>query len=287
MLLYLLFLAAAAAITGQNFVNFLSSFTGELREENIVLLRYMIISQGIALFIVPAIIFFVLMNPAPGFNFMVFRTPGIIEVGLVVVLAFCIFPVTSFTGLLNSSFHLPDFFSGVEQWMHKKEDAAARITDLFMVSDTFGIMLFNVFMIAVIPALGEELIFRGVFQKIFHNLFKSDHLAIWITAILFSAIHFQFFGFVPRLILGLVFGYLYFWSGTLWLPVISHFVNNAVPVAGAYLMGWERLNGTTDIKVWEQIFVLPVPIIIAIAIMCYFRRKGIEKAGIGMNETIT
>ena len=95
-------------------------------------------------------------------------------------------------------------------------------------------------MLAVLPAIGEELIFRGVFQKIFYDFFKSGHMAIWVTAFLFSALHFQFYGFIPRLILGLVFGYLFFWSGTLWLPVLSHFVNNAVPVIGVYIQGWDN-----------------------------------------------
>lgn len=276
MLLFFVFLSGAAAITGQDFTDFLGARSAEYGKEHILMLRYLVVSQGIALFIIPAIIILALMNPVPGFNFMLLKTPGIIEVGLVIVLAFCIFPITSFAGQLNSSLHVPDFLSGVEQWMKKKEYNAAHITDLLMVSDTFRVMLVNIFMIAVIPALGEELIFRGVFQKIFCNLFKSGHLAIWVTAILFSAFHFQFFGFVPRLILGLIFGYLFFWSGTLWIPVISHFVNNAVPVVGAYLFGWEKLNGTADIIIWKQLFVLPLPILVMTVIMIYFRNKGRE-----------
>jgi uncharacterized protein len=125
-------------------------------------------------------------------------------------------------------------------------------------------------MLAVIPAIGEELIFRGVFQKIFYDLFKSGHLAIWVTAFAFSALHFQFFGFIPRFILGLVFGYLFYWSGTLWLPVISHFVNNAVPVIGAYIQS----KGCFGILSWEQIIILPLMVIISIFILRYFRNKS-------------
>jgi membrane protease YdiL (CAAX protease family) len=181
--------------------------------------------------------------------------------------------------------HLPDWLSGVEQWMIEKEDNATRLTDSLMTSNTFWIMILNVLVIAVMPAIGEELIFRGIFQKIFYNLFKSGHLAIWFTAFVFSAIHFQFFGFVPRFILGLVFGYLFLWSGTLWLPVISHFVNNAVPVIGAYIQGWEKSNAPMDITLWKQIIGLPLPIIISIIILLYFRNKNKKEATSGFNES--
>lgn len=132
-------------------------------------------------------------------------------------------------------------------------------------------MILNVLIIAVIPAIGEELIFRGVFQRIFYDLFKSGHVAVWITAFVFSAIHFQFFGFVPRFILGLVFGYLFLWSGTLWLPVISHFVNNAVPVIGAYIQGWDNVSSPPEITLWKKIIELSLPIIISIIILLLFQ----------------
>jgi membrane protease YdiL (CAAX protease family) len=157
--------------------------------------------------------------------------------------------------------------------MKAKEDNATHLIDLLIASNTFGIMIFNVFMLAVIPAIGEELIFRGVFQKIFYSLFKSGHLAIWITAFVFSALHFQFFGFIPRFILGLLFGYLFYWSGTLWLPVISHFVNNAVPVIGAYIQS----KGDFGIVSWEQVIILPLITIIGIIILQYFRNKHKRK----------
>ena len=225
------------------------------------------------------------MSPGNQIRLSVLKIPRINEVILVIILAFCIFPITGFTGRLNSEIHLPDWLPGIKQWMIEKEDYATRLIDMLMTSDTFWIMLMNLLMIAVIPAIGEELIFRGVFQKIFCNFFKSGHLAIWVTAFVFSAIHFQFFGFVPRFILGLVFGYLFFWSGTLWLPIISHFVNNAVPVIGEYIQGWDRVKISPDIPLWKQITGLILPITISIIILLYFRSKNKNEAAANMNET--
>ncbi len=241
-------------------------------------LRYLMIAQDISLFIIPGLIILILMrsgkeNLRPG-N----RVPGITDIGLVVVLAFCIFPVTSFAGQLNEGLNLPEWLSGVEKWMTEKEGNATQILDTIIVSHNFGMMIGNLAIIAVIPAVGEEIIFRGVFQKISYGLFRSPHIAILVTSLVFSAIHFQFYGFLPRFILGMVFGYLFFWSGTLWLPVISHFVNNAVPVIGAYIAGWDRLNVQPDSGLLKQVISLPLPVITGIIILIYFRNRYLKNA---------
>ncbi len=169
-------------------------------------MRYLLIIQDISLFIIPSVIILVMMKPESEKKLNELKLPHLKEIGLVIVLAFCIFPVTSFTGQINSSMHLPDWLSGVERWMEEKEDYANSIINKALYSPSFVMMILNLFIIAVLPAIGEELFFRGVLQKILIKLFRSGHIAIWITAFIFSAIHFQFFGFVPRFILGLIFG---------------------------------------------------------------------------------
>ena len=94
-------------------------------------------------------------------------------------------------------------------------------------------MLFNIFLIAFIPAMGEELFFRGALQGALRD-WKGIKTAIWITAIVFSAIHLQFYGFVPRMLLGAFFGYLIFWSNSIWPAVLAHFVNNVMAVIFYY-----------------------------------------------------
>jgi len=98
-------------------------------------------------------------------------------------------------------------------------------------------MISNLFVVAFMAGLSEEIFFRGFIQRLFIENKLNHHLAIWFTAILFSAIHLQFFGFVPRVLLGAVLGYLYFYSGNLWLSIIAHTVNNGFAVVMAYITG--------------------------------------------------
>src|SRR5665648_65634 len=155
--------------------------SSEVSQKNIGFLRYLLISQDISLFIIPGIIILILMKPVRQGIRVDFKIPLIKDILFVAALAFCIFPVTGLAGQLNEGMQLPDWLSGVEQWMIEKEDYATGLVDMLITSVTFNIMMLNILMIAVIPAFGEELIFRGVFQKIFCNLFKSGHLAVWVT----------------------------------------------------------------------------------------------------------
>jgi membrane protease YdiL (CAAX protease family) len=279
---FILNLAGIFIIGGD--LTMLTKSTTSLGAKDIVLLRYLLIVQDIALFTIPSIIILKLMNSESSGRFTEFKMPQLKEIGLVVILTFCIFPVTSFTGQINTMMHLPGWLSCVEHWMTEMETKADTTTDLLIVSKTFGVMMFNLLTFGLITAVAEELIFRGVLQKIFYNLFKSGHTAIWITAFLFSAIHFQFYGFIPRFILGLVFGYLFFWSGNLWFPMIAHFVNNAFPVILVFVQGLEKLNTPSDVPLWHEAIFLPIPIVIGFVILNYFRNKKIESEAMKINQ---
>jgi uncharacterized protein len=262
-----------------------NNFFYEPGSENIEFLRYLMIFQGLSFFIVPAIIILYLMKPVSLKNPMAVNPPKIIELFMVIMLALCIIPITSFTGQINSGMHLPNWLSGVEQWMIENEDRADNLIDLLIDSDTFGIMMLNLFMVALIPAIGEEMIFRGVFQNIFNELFKSGHFAVWFTAFIFSTLHFQFFGFIPRFILGLVYGYLFFWSNTLWFPVIAHFVNNAVPVIVANIQNWMNINSQPSVPLWKQAVGLPLPIVASVLILLYFRNRNRKNSETEVNQS--
>jgi membrane protease YdiL (CAAX protease family) len=284
MVLFAVFLAAGMFIFGTDLA--LLENPGEaVTNKQTGFLKYLLISQHISLFIVPAIILMIKLKPADQRAFADMKRLHISDIAFVIVLAFCLFPVTIITGQLNAEMHFPEWLSGIEQWMREKEDSAGRLFEIVMTPDTVWLLILNVFMIAVLPAIGEELIFRGVFQKIFYKLFRSGHLAVWVTAIIFSTMHFQFYGFLPRLILGLVFGYLFFWSGNLWLPVISHFVNNAVPTIGAYIQKSGDSGITENIPLWKQIIGLALPLLLCIIILMYFRDKYLKGSSESLNET--
>lgn len=127
----------------------------------------------------------------------------------------------------NQSLHLPSSMHAIEQWMINSEKQAENLTKQLLNVNTWGGFLSNILVIAVLAGVGEELLFRGVLQKILIKWTRNIHIGIFITAILFSAIHLQFFGFIPRLILGALLGYLYVWSRSLWVPIIAHAMNNA------------------------------------------------------------
>ncbi|MFN4145800.1 MAG: lysostaphin resistance A-like protein [Runella sp.] len=163
-------------------------------------------------------------------NFIKRPLPPAATIWLSVMVVFVFMPFNSWVIEWNSQLDLPSVLQPLEQWMSDKEAELARMTDFLTSFDTWGQLVVAIGVIAVIPAFGEEVLFRGVIQrKIFHKI-PNSHVAVWLTAALFSAIHLQFYGFVPRLLLGVLFGYLYMWTRTLWIPIIAHFVNNAATV---------------------------------------------------------
>lgn len=163
---------------------------------------------------------------------------------LIFALALCSGAVIEWLGKLNSHLVLPESLSNLEQWMYNQEKQLEEITLTILSDISIGGFLANLLVIAVIPAIGEELLFRGALQGILLRWFRNPHVAIWVAAIIFSAIHLQFYGFLPRMALGALFGYLFFWSKNLWLPIFAHFVNNAGVLVVTFVL--QRQGGTLD-----------------------------------------
>lgn len=150
----------------------------------------------------------------------------------------------------NSEFSFPGFAKEFEAWAREREDTAAELTRFLTDFGSIGELFLALVIIAVLPAIGEEIVFRGLIQNELFRGTKNIHISIWFAAILFSAIHFQFFGFVPRMLLGALFGYLYYWSGNLMLAILAHFVNNAVSVVALYL--YQQGTFTFDVESQES-----------------------------------
>ncbi|MCU4163944.1 lysostaphin resistance A-like protein [Carboxylicivirga caseinilyticus] len=136
----------------------------------------------------------------------------------------------SWTAWINQQLQLPEFLSSVTNWISLKEEQAANLTDLMLTTSDWKQTLVTVFLIAVLPAIGEEWLFRGLIQRELMNLFKNAHIAVIITAIIFSAIHIQFLTFLPRFVLGLILGYMMIYSRNIWMPITAHFTNNFMAV---------------------------------------------------------
>ena len=142
---------------------------------------------------------------------------------LAVVCMLLAFPLVVWLGNINQMISLPD-------WMVTLEKDATKQMEAFLKAGSLGDVVLNVFIIALLPAICEEICFRGALQRILINLVRSPWMGIVLTSILFSALHFQFQGFLPRMFLGIVLGAIYWYSGSIWPAVAAHFVNNAVQV---------------------------------------------------------
>jgi len=139
-------------------------------------------------------------------------------------------PLVQYTVVLNQQLTFPESLKGLEQWMIDKESVAMTLTEAFLRVADWNTFMANFFILAMIPAIGEELLFRGLLMQWLGKAIRNPHINIIITAVLFSAIHMQFFGFLPRFILGVVLGYLAFWTQNLWYPILLHLLNNAITV---------------------------------------------------------
>ena len=158
------------------------------------------------------------------------------DTALALVLVFCVsMPALGWIIKWNEGLHLPQVFSATEQWMREQEDMLADLTKQMLAGTSLTVLFTNLLVIAVVPAICEELLFRGVFLSWLKDGFRNKHLAVWLSAIIFSAFHVQFFGFFPRMLLGVYLGYLFVWTGSLWTPIIAHFLNNAVIVIASFL----------------------------------------------------
>jgi membrane protease YdiL (CAAX protease family) len=135
----------------------------------------------------------------------------------------------------NKGMDLPVFMDGIEKWAFDKEQQLDELTRQITNFTSVGQFLIGLIVIGLLTGIGEELLFRGTLQPLMFRATGNWHAAIWLTAIIFSAIHVQFYGFVPRLLLGVLFGYLYYWSGNMWVPILGHFMNNGLTVTMLYL----------------------------------------------------
>ena len=151
-------------------------------------------------------------------------------------------PALSYIIEWNEQIKLPQFMSSIEVWIREKEDYAAKLSSLMLSGDKIEFLFINLLVMAIIPAICEELLFRGLILTWFKNHLRNIHLSVFLSAIIFSVIHFQFYGFVPRLLLGLYFGYLFIWTGSLLPCIIAHFINNGTAVIISYLSNKQLIN---------------------------------------------
>lgn len=233
----------------------------------------LIIGPGLYLFSIERKNPFDLVSQKPTYGLMILLTAGI-----------TIFFMATNSVVIewNANLKLPEFLKAFETWAREKEDLATEITAFLTRFDSIGEFILAFVVIAVLPGIGEELVFRGLLQPELHRATKNIHVAIWISAIMFSAIHMQFFGFVPRVLLGALFGYLYFWSGDLRISMFAHFVNNGFSVIMMYLNQLEIVN--IDLEAPEA---APWPAVVGFTILTFALLIYLKKFYEARNTTLS
>lgn len=166
----------------------------------------------------------------------------------------------------NKSINFPEFMNSFETWAFNKEKELEKIT-IFLVSfENNWEFLFGILSIALIPGICEEYLFRGVLQKNFYLISKNIHIAVWLSAFFFSALHLQFYGFFPRMLLGVLFGYIYYWSGSIVYPMIAHIFNNFFSLTIFYFSQKGLLNENFEVSV-NSSPKIPMALIIISAVL--------------------
>lgn len=151
------------------------------------------------------------------------RKPAYHLVNVTLILSIIILPLVTLLGQWNEAIPLPEA-------LQEMEDSANDILSRLLQDHSYPSLLLNILVLGLVPAVCEEFLFQGSLQPFFTEWTKKPHLAIWLTAFIFSTIHLQFAGFIPRFFLGAYLGYLFYWSRSLWLPILAHFLHNALTI---------------------------------------------------------
>lgn len=232
--------------------------------------RLLIVFQHIGLFIFPAILFLKLSTNKPK-EFIYWRTNASLILSVTVIMLLLSFmPMINLFIGLNESVVFPEFMSGIEASFRSMEDSAQALTEALIKMENLSDFLYLALLVAVLPAIGEELMFRGVIQRLLSVQFNNYHWGIWGSAFLFSAMHFQFYGFLPRMLLGALFGYMLVYTGNIIYPMIAHFFNNFASLIIAYFIQHGKIPDEVDTvgANYEWGYILP-GLFITIALFYY------------------
>ncbi len=236
-------------------------------------LRLFAIIQDILVFITPAVLTAVAVSNRPAELLGITKGPGLIAVLLSILTLLIATPAMNALVTWNESVRLPESLKWLEVFMQQSEESSRQSVELLLGGTSIGDLISGLMIVGLLAGLCEEIFFRGGLMRLLRASGMNIHWAIWITAVIFSTFHFQFYGFFPRVLLGAFFGYLFVWSGSLWLPVIIHAVNNSIVVVAA----WINRRGITDFdinKAGDSDLILIIGSVILTAFMIQLLKKS-------------
>lgn len=235
-------------------------------------LRTMQVLQSLGTFILPYAVYALLVSGSIFAYAGLHKTPGVFLILMSAAGMICLVPFVNFVATCNEQLPFP-------KWVIDSEKQAAALTKAFLQMPDIGSLFLSFLIVAVLPAIGEECIFRGALQPLFIRLFRNHHAGIWLTAIVFSAVHMQFMGFFPRMLLGALFGYWYHWSGTLWTSITGHLMNNGFAVLLSFAIQHAGLPVSADTlgASTSDLWLVGVGLIGAVlAIIAFYRNREIQ-----------
>lgn len=238
----------------------------DLNPQQVMGFRITQVFYAVGAFLLPLLVFVKAMR-LNARQFLGINKPNKWPKFLFVALIWALFyPFVSWTFQLNAAIDL-ESFGAAGQLASEKVDEADTLTDMMMNMPSFSVFLLNLLVVGLVPAVTEEFFFRGLLQRLFQSWMRNGHIAVWISAILFSSIHLQFDGFIPRLLLGALFGYFLLWTGNLKLSIFAHFLNNAAMVVFSYLFQHGYINIDPDAEfgwvIGSLSLLVSIPLIVA------------------------
>ena len=260
----------------------LSDMAGDANKINAT--RFVQVIGTLGTFVLPA---WVVARPLGGVaHFTRMRQlPSVLFLVAIPVLFFVSSPLGSWLVNWNKQAHLPEFLYPLENLMKQLEDNAAEVTAGLTSGKTAADLVVNLLLIALLAALVEEFLFRGVLQRLLIAWSKNAWVGIIAASVIFSAIHLQFFGFFPRLTLGILMGVLYYSSGSLWTSILFHFLNNAFAVV---IMHYGLDKG--DNPLFSESYTFPVYMVLLSALLtcavCYYLYKNRVADGTELEQRV-
>lgn len=245
-------------------------------EQSLLFSRIGMILQDIFFFFLPAYTIYKWSEDKPMQALGMKKERNLIKYSLLGLLVFLIaYPLISASTMWNQQMVLPQWLSAVEDWMRKSEDAIGESMNQFFAEKTIYNLVWNIMIVGVAAGFVEEVFFRGALQQLLEKWTKNGHLAVWIAAFIFSAVHLQFYGFLPRFIMGLILGYLFFYSRNLWVSIFVHFANNTLGVLSQFF------SGNTEVveSAAEEAPEMWIPTVFAIisAVLVFFAMRKYAK----------
>lgn len=241
--------------------------------EHIELIKWMNNISQIITFLLPVGIYLIIFGAPNAFRANMSPSFLIALLGVVWII--------SSGGLIDLSARLNQMMipegSWLESVMKPTEERAGVLTNLILNYSGVGSLISTIFCIAIIPAVCEEIAFRGVLQPLLIGATRNIHIGIWLSAAIFSFFHFQFYGFLPRLLLGAMLGYLFVWSGGLWVSILAHFANNLLAVILFHYNGMSLEAPEGDFQTGMPYYVISISLFILILFLLL--KKRIPQSG--------